>query len=312
VSGHPPDSVRLGVERALEGVLGRRVRVVSSRSVGGGCVSASARLDTDDGGAWFAKWNADAGAGLFVAEADGLAALAAAAGKDARVPEVAGVGGRGVPSDPGWIVMEYLPAGQPSPDYSARLGRGLAELHARPGPDPAGGAFGWPTDNFIGSLPQANAPLGDWPSFWRERRLEPQVRLARDSGALSAGEGRPLEALLDDLDTVLAGAAEEGPSLLHGDLWGGNVFPGSDGTPVLIDPAVYRGHREVDLAMSELFGFPGGFLPAYREAWPTDLAYDRVRRHAYQLYYLLVHVNLFGRSYMAPSLDAARRALAGR
>jgi protein-ribulosamine 3-kinase len=107
---------------------------------------------------------------------------------------------------------------------------------------------------------------------------------------------------------LLAGAAE--PGLLHGDLWGGNVFPDGDGRPVLIDPAVYRGHREVDLAMSELFGgFPARWPDAYHEVWPIDTAYARCRRALYQLYYLLVHVNLFGGGYEASCVAAAQTVL---
>jgi fructosamine-3-kinase len=120
-----------------------------------------------------------------------------------------------------------------------------------------------------------------------------------------------LDRMLDAVDRALEDAETAPPSLLHGDLWSGNVYPDSNGQPVLIDPALYRGHREVDLAMSELFGgFPAAFLSAYQEARPLDEPYRRVRRPLYQLYYLLVHVNLFGGSYVGATLAAAEKVVA--
>ena len=118
--------------------------------------------------------------------------------------------------------------------------------------------------------------------------------------------------MLDRTEGLLADTEADGPSLLHGDLWGGNVYADSASRTVLIDPAVYRGHREADLAMSELFGsFPSGWPAAYHVAWPLDPTYRGFRRSLYQLYYLLVHVNLFGASYEAGCLEAARQALRG-
>ncbi len=213
------------------------------------------------------------------------------------------------PSAPGWLALEYLPPSKPGPRYGRSLGRGLAALHREVADQP-----GWPEDNLIGPLPQANPPDLSWPDFWRDARLEPQLRRAHDAGYFTGGAGRTLDDALDAVERVLepvTGSSGEPASLLHGDLWGGNVHPGPDGPPVLVDPASYHGHREVDLAMSELFGgFPPDFLPAYREAWPLGAGYAEVRRALYQLYYLLVHVNLFGGGYVGSSLEAARRVAA--
>lgn len=306
-----PGPVRSGVEAALEAELGRPATVKEARSVGGGCISPAVRIATSDGDDFFVKWSDDGPPGLFGAEADGLTALRAGAGRELRVPQVLAVEDSPaiedpVPAGPSWLLMEFVAEGAGGEGYATRLGRGLATLH-RHGSD---GPWGWERDNFIGSLPQANDPLPGWPEFWAERRLGPQLRMAVEEGRISAGRAGAVEEILSRMDEALDGADESGPSLLHGDLWGGNVFPDASGTPTVIDPAVYRGHREVDLAMSELFGFPSGFLPAYREAWPVDEAYDRLRRPLYQLYYLLVHVNLFGGGYVAGTLDAAERVLA--
>lgn len=186
-----------------------------------------------------------------------------------------------------------------------RLGTGLASLHRV-----RAERHGWPSDNVIGSLPQANGWMDEWPAFWRERGLGPQLRLAYDSGWFEPSARRRFDALLDRLDEFLAPAAEDGPSLLHGDLWSGNVHPTADGEAALIDPASYHGHREVDLAMAELFGgFDTTFHDAYREAWPLADGYDEARRAIYQLYYLLVHVNLFGGGYVARTLGALGAAV---
>ena len=299
----PPDAVCREAEAALEEALGRPVALTDARSVGGGCINPSARVETEEGEAFFLKWNET---DLFTAEATGLRALRDAAGEDGvRVPEVVGVGAGGADAE-AWLLLEFVPEGRPAPGYGGRLGQGLAEIHRD-----VGERYGWDEPNWIGSLPQSNEASDDWAWFWREERLAPQLAAAREKGFFGGEEGAALDGVLERLDELLAGAHEDGPSLLHGDLWGGNVYPGPSGEPVLIDPSVYRGHREVDLAMSELFGgFPPGFRRAYEATWAVDDAYERVRRDVYQLYYLLVHVNLFGGSYVEGSLQAARRALA--
>ena len=300
-----PDGVRTGVEAALEGVAGRPVRVLSARALGGGCINPSARVETDGGEAFFVKWNERAPRGMFEAEADGLEALRTAArGGPLVVPEVLG-SSDAAGSGTAWLLLELVPEGRPGAAYAEALGHGLAALHRR-----VDGPYGWARDNFLGSLPQANPESDGWTAFWRDARLVPQLARARASGHFRGAQGRALEEVVERLDRALEGEEDGGPSLVHGDLWGGNVYPGPDGRPVLIDPAVYRGHGEVDLAMSELFGgFPPGWLDAYAEARPLDERYERVRRPLYQIYYLLAHVNLFGASYVAGTTRAARAVL---
>ena len=289
-----PDAVRAEVERALGAVL--RITPVS-----GGCISDAFRVETADGPV-FLKHHPQAPAGMFAAEADGLRALYAAAGGALRIPVVlamddAGDGAR-------WIALEWLEPGPRGPSFGERLGRGLAALHR----DGSGG-WGWARANFIGALPQSNDAAPTWAEFWRDQRLAPQLELAR-SARRDAGSPRDWDLLLDRLPELLAAAEEDGPSLLHGDLWSGNVLSAS-GEPALIDPAVYRGHREADLAMAELFGgFDARFHAAYHEAWPLLPGYAETRRAIYQLYYLLVHVNLFGGRYGAQTATVLRRILA--
>jgi fructosamine-3-kinase len=308
-----PDPVLSGVESALEAQSGKPVRIVQATPVGGGCINPSARLESEEGEGFFLKWNPAAPAEMFRAEADGLSALGQSGAL--RIPGVFGEGGSGTREDPGWLLMEFIPQGRPEPEYGRSLGEGLATLHAWAPSTPGFGpdrVFGWHRDNFIGSLPQMNQPAGSWTTFWRDMRLEPQLRMARDRGYFTGGDGRVMDDLLSRLDSIMEGSDRGGPALLHGDLWSGNFYPGPSGEPVLIDPAVFRGSGEVDLAMMELFGsLPRGFVEGYGETRPLAPEYRAFRRALYQLYYLLVHVNLFGGGYVSGSVSAAQKALEG-
>jgi fructosamine-3-kinase len=288
-----PDALRSAVEARLGPVRG-------ASGISGGCISQGVRLELAHGRV-FLKHNADGPAGMFSAEARGLQALADAA-VELVVPRPL-AWAEAADGAPAWIALEWLePAGRPR-GFAERLGRGLAVLHRAPGTK----GWGWMEDNFIGALPQQNEPAGSWAEFWRVRRLEPQLALARGAGRLP-GRQADWERLWDRLPEVLAPAERDGPSLLHGDLWGGNVLAAAAG-PALIDPAVYRGHREADLAMTELFGgFGDGFYAAYREAWPLLPGYA-TRRAVYQLWYLLVHVNLFGGDYVRQTSGVLQEAL---
>jgi fructosamine-3-kinase len=294
-----PDEIRAAVVAALADREGHPVAITGVQRVGGGCISPTARLDTA-AGPFFLKWG-DEGlpAGLLHAEARGLDRLRAAGA--VRVPEVVALS-----DDQGareWLLMEWLEPGGAKPQSWEQLGRELAEMHGV-----RGDRFGGDEPNFIGSLPQQNTPMDDWAAFWRELRLEPQLRKAEDAGLASQDDRRRFNALYERLPSLLAPAADDGPSLLHGDLWNGNVHMMADGTPALIDPSVYHGHREVDLAMAALFGgFGAEFRRGYEESWPLAPGWDR-RRATYQLYYLLVHVNLFGGSYLTGTRAALQTA----
>ena len=297
-----PPRISEQVREALQ-ALGGGNRITAVAPIGGGCINHGARIESDRGRSFFLKWNSSAPAGMFEAEVDGLRALRSAL--SLRVPEPLATGDG--TDGPSWLLMEHIPQSAPITDYDERLGSGLAKLHLCTGPE---ASFGWGRANWIGSLPQANEETGSWIDFWSDRRLAPQLDLARSLGYLRGGE-QLLDRMMGSVSLALADV-DDGPAhLLHGDLWSGNAYAGPGGEPVLIDPAVYRGHGEVDLAMTELFGgFGTRFYEAYADVAGIPGAYRAVRRDLYQLYYLLVHVNLFGEAYEGRTLAAARRVVA--
>jgi fructosamine-3-kinase len=222
---------------------------------------------------------------MFAAEAAGLKELAAA--RALRVPAVVCYG---VVADASFLVLEYLELSGGDARTPARLGYELAKQHRV-----TSESFGWTRNNTIGSTPQINTPSRDWIGFWRQRRLGYQLELAARNGLRGEVQRRG-EQLLAGLEGFFMEYRPQ-PSLLHGDLWGGNQAALADGTPVIFDPAVYYGDREADIAMTELFGgFPGSFYSAYRETWPLDAGYG-VRKELYNLYHVLNHHNLFGGGY---------------
>lgn len=284
------------MSRAVVAAVGEALgsEAVESRSVGGGDINRALRVRLADGREAFVKHRPGAPAGTFTAEAAGLAWLAAA---DAvRVPRVLAAGDG---DEARFLAVEWIERGRPAPDHDERLGRGLADLHRAGAP-----GFGLDADNWIGSLPQANAPAPTWAAFYAERRIAPLARRAVDEGVLGAADATRVGRLLARMDDLCG--PPEPPARLHGDLWGGNAMTDAAGGPVLVDPAVYGGHREVDLAMMRLFGgFSARCFAAYAEAFPPAPGHeDRVG--LCQLYPLLVHVLLFGGSYVA----SFRRTLA--
>ncbi|NIR30726.1 MAG: fructosamine kinase family protein [Gammaproteobacteria bacterium] len=265
--------------------MGDDFAVEVRQRAGGGCINAAYVIE-GCGRRFFVKVNEAHGEPMFEAEAAGLRELAAAG--PLRVPTPVCWG---AVAGTAFLTLEYIPLGPTTAAASARLGRGLAQLHRARATQ-----HGWHMDNTIGATPQPNGPLQDWVSFYRERRLLFQLSLAAQAGhpALERRGRR----LAESLEAFFPGYAPV-PSLLHGDLWSGNCAADDDGDPVLFDPAVYYGDRESDLAMTELFGgFPAAFYDAYREAWPLDEGYA-VRRTLYQLYHVLNHLNLFGGGYAA-------------
>lgn len=300
--GPVPGEVARGAALAL-GAPGEPDPLVDASALGGGCIHPAARVETRSGRTAFLKWSPSPGGTGFGVEARGLRALAHRGG--VRIPEVLGVD-EGGPDRRGWLVLELVEKGPPSKETPELLGRGLARLH-RPYPDTSAEAVpGWDEDGWIATLHQPNPEIAFWPEFWLEARLLPRWRAVRR--AFGADVRRSWERMASRMDELLAGWDEDGISLLHGDLWSGNVMTDREGRPVLVDPAVYRGHREVDLAMMELFGgFPEAAFRTYREAWPQLPGYAEIRRDAYQLYFLLVHVELFGSGYVGRTAEAIRR-----
>ena len=232
----------------------------------------------------FLKEGAPSRADAFAAEAEGLEALR----PHIRVPRVLD---RGMRNGKAFMLLEHLDLERDG-DF-AELGRMLATLHRQTGP-----RFGWARDNYIGFTPQQNGWREDWAEFWREHRMRPQVALAKKKGFAVE---MPRLALLEN--------HRPPPSLLHGDLWSGNAGFVAEG-PVVFDPAVYYGDREADLAMTELFGgFPKEFYRAYDEAFALPAGYEQ-RKHLYNLYHLLNHLNIFGGGYLS-QVKATLGLLAG-
>ncbi len=257
--------------------------------VGGGDISQVYRVELPGGRRLAFKWHADPPEGLFESEKEGLEALAQPGAL--KIPRVLAWSRHG-------LLMEWLdprPAAGGPGDAGAALGRGLAALHRA-----AAERFGFLKDNFIGLLPQKNTWNESWTSFYRDQRLVPQLEIAARKGRLTPERRARAQRLLDSLSRWIDDQAVQ-PSLLHGDLWHGNWLDTVDG-PALIDPAVYYGDREIDLAMAALFGgFPRSFWQAYQEAFPLRPGWEE-RRPLYQLYYLLIHLNHFGEAY-GPAVD---------
>ncbi len=202
-----------------------------------------------------------------------------------------------------YLTMEFVDSKSPSQSEMESLGHQLAALHKTQ----VENYFGWQQDNFIGNLPQSNKNHPSWVSFYTHERLLPQLKSARDFGHLDFEE-IPSEESLDKTCRNLF--PETIPSLLHGDLWSGNYLISKSGKPYLIDSAVYFGHYEVDLAMTRLFGgFDKAFYDAHAEHFPK-VPQQNERNDIYQLYYLLVHLNLFGRSYYPSVKQLLRRYFA--
>jgi fructosamine-3-kinase len=275
---------------ALERRLG--TRVLDAKRLGGGDINDAFGVSLDDGTSVFVKTHPNPPQGMFEAEARGLRWLEEAGA--IRIPQVVAVSNE----QPAYLALELLTPAKRRPDFDDALGRSLATLHGFGAP-----SFGLDHDNFIGRLAQSNAIADDWASFYWASRLEPQLRLAADRGLIDRGTRLSFDKLRHTLAERLG--PEEPPSRLHGDLWGGNLHVDERGEPCLIDPAVYGGHREIDLAMMRLFGgFGERVFAAYEDAWPlAPGANERVS--LYQLYPLLVHVNLFGGSY----IGSVKRAL---
>ena len=278
---------------AVPDAVAERIRDVvgevrSAKPVGGGCIAHATQIETERG-RWFLKWGEGDVARSFRAEAAGLQVLRAAPSR-LLVPDV--VASDVLEEGLGFLLQEWIEPGAAHSAYWNRFGTELAKLH---GTTSANGQYGFEAANFIGRTPQHNAWTESWPAFFRSQRLVPQIGWAREAGYWSASWDPLAAKLIDRLGNLLPEAPPA--SLVHGDLWSGNVLQAADGRAALIDPAVYYGHRETDLALAQLFGgFDARFFAAYREAWPLESGYAE-RREVYNLYHLINHLNLFGRGY---------------
>lgn len=270
------------IDAHITELTGEEFHTQQRRSVGGGCINQGYAISDGDR-TYFVKLNQASQIDMFEAEALGLQQMWET--QTIRIPKPICCG---IADDKAYIVMEWLDLGR-SANASAweEMGRQLAAMHKS-----SSKAFGWERNNTIGSTPQINTWTSDWAEFFAEHRIGYQLKLAkRRGGHFSQGES-----LLKAIPELLAGHQPQ-PSLVHGDLWSGNAAVTVAGEPVILDPAPYYGDREVDIAMTELFGgFPAAFYRGYNEAWPLDAGYEQ-RKTLYNLYHILNHFNLFGGSY---------------
>ena len=257
--------------------------VTDYRSVGGGCINTGYKV-SDGTRSYFVKINQASLVEMFRAEALGLKQMQET--QTIRVPKPLCYGTEG---NNCYIVLEWLDLSDRGNDKSwAQMGRNLASLHRYQGKK----EFGWDINNTIGSTPQINSRCTDWAEFWVQHRIGYQLKLAKGRGLSFSDSDHLLKIILE-----LLAAHQPQPSLVHGDLWSGNASVTVDGEPIIFDPATYWGDREVDIAMTELFGgFPTTFYRGYNEAWPLDDGYKQ-RKTLYNLYHVLNHFNLFGGGY---------------
>lgn len=291
----PPNYSSLA--EALVSLFGNSVAIAETDRLHGGDINKAYGLTLNNGKKIFMKANAKANAGFFTAEAAGLTAIAKTGA--IATPEILCTG-----TDDGeevgysFLLLKFIKGGKQDKNYWQKLAQKLAAMHKA---DTSvyfeeGGKFGFFQDNYVGARPQKNTPCDSWISFFRDNRLQPQFEAA--DSYFDTNDRKLVTRLLDHLENFLV--EPEKPSLLHGDLWSGNVMCGADGHAMLIDPACYVGHPEADLAMTELFGgFPPEFYEAYREANSLQAGYEN-RRDLYNLYQLLNHLNLFGPTYLGP------------
>ena len=281
------------IRPAVKDIFGQSAEVKSITSVSGGSISESFLAEINDGKSLFIKKNELSPEGLFKCESNGLSALKSFG---ARVPEVYKVF---TAEGYQYIIMRYIERTSPSKSSDYNFGRELGELHRKD----AGNKYGFSENNYIGANRQLNNYSTSWVSFFAEMRLGHQLKLAVNKKYFDDHEADVFSKLIDKLGDIIP---EDKPSLIHGDLWGGNYINSAEGC-YLIDPAVYFGSREADIAMTELFGgFSNEFYRGYNDVYPLDKGY-RERRDLYNLYNVLNHLNLFGLSYKNQALSIAKK-----
>jgi fructosamine-3-kinase len=281
------------IEAIIGKSLGSESVVQGHRAVGGGCINQCFQVETHST-TYFLKLNKVGYLDMFQAEYQGLETLAKAC--DMLVPHPIDCG---KVEQVSYLLMEYIKPGSRRQDYWEKLAEGLASLHRV-----TDSQFGWESDNYIGRLPQSNKRHSQWVEFFVAERLLPQMNLAVGANLLPNRAKSDLENLCHMLDQLLV---KEEPALLHGDLWSGNIMVGINGEPGIVDPAVYYGHREIELAFTTLFGgFDPRFYQAYQSVCPLEKGYQD-RFDIYNLYPLLVHLNLFGTSYLGDIIRIARK-----
>jgi protein-ribulosamine 3-kinase len=272
------------IKQIIEEKLGSKIK--SFASLSGGCISDAYKITTNDNSNFFLKYNSSISNDMFITEANGLKELVKA--NTIRIPEV-------LTFDKEYILLEFIQMGIKNKNFFEEFGRSFAKMHKYTSDN-----YGFYENNFIGSNPQKNIPeqneKSNWSEFYFNKRILFQLQLAEKLGN-STEELRKGISKLENKISEIIDDSEEKPSLLHGDLWSGNYMVDESGSAVLIDPAVYYGHREADLGMTKLFGgFSSEFYSGYQEEFPLKDGYE-YRENIYKLYHVLNHLNLFGSGY---------------
>ena len=267
-------------------------KIISFASLSGGCISNAFKITSTDNSSYFLKYNPSISDDMFIREANGLNELARS--NAIRVPKV-------LHFDSDFILLEYISTGNKKNNFFEEFGRQFAEMHKFHSE-----SFGFYEDNYIGSNPQKNIPdeleKDDWVSFYFNKRIVYQLKLAEKLGNSTEELRKGISKLENKVNEIIGDTTEE-PSLLHGDLWSGNFMVDETGSAVLIDPAVYYGHREADLGMTKLFGgFSSEFYRSYNEAYTLQDG-SEYREKIYKLYHVLNHLNLFGGGYYAQAMS---------
>ncbi len=277
----------------LEEIL--KEKIITNNSLGGGCIADSRKIKTESGKEYFVKSYSGNGNNILRNEANGLIELKKSGA--IRIPEV-------VHFDNEILILEYIKTGSRKNNFSESFGQQFAEMHKT-----TSEKFGFYEDNFIGATPQKNLPEKEnWTEFYLQNRLIFQFRLAERNGYVDS-RFRDLFNKFENIVPKIIEGSEEKPTLLHGDLWSGNFMVDEFGEPVLIDPAVYYGHREADLGMTRLFGgFDSRFYSAYNEAHPLPQGWEE-RIDLYKFYHVINHLNLFGAGYLSQTISIIKSYL---
>lgn len=281
-------------QKAIESSRGKKAEILRVSIVGGGSINDARRLETTEG-TFFAKINsAGAYPSMFEAESSGLKFLKERC--EFRIPNPIATG---ITEEFQWILMENINSTQRKLDFWEEFGRKLADMHKQ-----SADYFGLEENNYLGSLLQKNDKCDTWESFFAEMRIAPQLEMAKHNEQASSEFLRLFDKMLSRIERYFP---KESPAALHGDLWTGNFMTDSQGDAVIFDPAVYYGHREMDIGMSKLFGgFDKRFYDAYNEVFPLETGWEE-RIHVANLYPLLAHVNLFGGSYTGQVIQILRK-----
>jgi protein-ribulosamine 3-kinase len=282
------------IDRAISESTDSLFRLDTSASMAGGCINEAFFIKGKDGRQFFVKKNQAPFLSFFKAEAQALTEIGET--QTIHVPEVIA---HGVDNDKAFLVLEFMKEGTTSTSGQAKLGTLLAKMHRVEQTH-----FGWGMDNCIGATPQPNPKSDNWAEFYKNHRLSHQFNLAAQKGRHFEGAND----LLDQIDSFFA-TYQPHPSLLHGDLWGGNASYDSTGMPFVFDPASYYGDRETDLAFTYMFGgFTSAFYQAYEQEYPLESGF-KIRKTLYNLYHELNHFNLFGGGYASSAQSSINELL---